>query len=130
MALSNKPLEALAEADLQALIADQVAEDKTIEYKEKLPSSTYADRKEFAADVSSFANASGGHILFGMRAEQGIASDLIGLEVADLDAEVRRLDNMIRDCIEPRIPGIHLRQLLPSLMQWLPDRPSSVSVPC
>ena len=56
----NKPLEAIEENDLQALVDNQVAERKTIEYKESLPGNADGDKKEFLADVSSFANASGG----------------------------------------------------------------------
>jgi hypothetical protein len=59
MALS-KPLEAIEESDLQALVDNQVSEHKTIEYKEALLGNADGDKKEFLADVSSFANESGG----------------------------------------------------------------------
>ena len=43
--------------DIDALVADAVKEGRTIEYKQAMPGGADADRKEFLADVSSFANA-------------------------------------------------------------------------
>ena len=56
----SKPLEAIKESDLQALVDNQVTERKTLEYKEALPGNADGDKMEFQVDVSSFANASGG----------------------------------------------------------------------
>jgi hypothetical protein len=42
------------------LVDNQVSEHKTIEYKEALLGNADGDKKEFLADVSSFANESGG----------------------------------------------------------------------
>lgn len=98
---------------IQSLIDNQVRESKTIEYKEQLPGTKDDDKKEFLADVSSFANASGGDIVFGVsecRDENakttGIPDAAVGLEGVNLDQEIRRIENMIRDGIEPRIQGI------------------------
>jgi len=94
------------ENDLQALVDNQVPESKTIDYKESLPINSDSDKKEFLADVSSFANAAGGYLIYGMRENNGIASELCGLGSIDADAEIRRLENIIRDGIKPRIPSV------------------------
>lgn len=65
MLLFGKPLLSLLEADLLALVQDQAFEDKHLEYKLTLPGGSNDDKKEFLADVSSFANADGGIILYG-----------------------------------------------------------------
>jgi hypothetical protein len=96
------------ENDLQELVDNQIPESKTIDYKESLTGNSDSDKKEFLADVSSFANAAGGYLIYGMRENSGIASELCGLESIDADAEIRRLDNIIRDGIKPRIPGVSL----------------------
>lgn len=96
------------ENDLQKLVDNQVPESKTIDYKESLTGNSDSDKKEFLADVSSFANAAGGYLIYGMREDSGIASELCGLEIIDADAEIRRLENIIRDSIKPRIPGVSL----------------------
>ena len=56
----NKKLEDIKPEDLQNLIVNGVSESKTIEYKSELPLNTGDAKKEFLADVSSFANTSCG----------------------------------------------------------------------
>lgn len=109
MQLSNKSLETLTESDLQSLVDDEVHEAKTMEYKRSLPGNSDAEKKEFLADVSSFANAAGGHLIYGMEEEGGFPTKLTGLRDVDADAEVLRLENTIRNGIDPRIPGISTR---------------------
>jgi len=104
----NISLESIDESVLISLIDDKVPEGKNIEYKEKSVGAADADRKEFLADVSSFANTSGGLILFGIKAIDGIPVKLTGLEING-DKEILRLENLVRDGIEPRIPGIAMR---------------------
>ena len=93
----EKPLESITEADLQSLVADKIPEGKTIEYKRSLPDSTYESKKEFLADISSLANAAGGHLIIGIEEDNGTPSDLCGLSNIDPDAEILRLENLIRD---------------------------------
>ncbi len=59
------------EEDLQALVDNSVLECKTIEYKQALPSNSESGKKEFLADVSSFANASGGDLIYGVSESKG-----------------------------------------------------------
>jgi Putative DNA-binding domain len=111
MSLANKPIESLDESDLHALIDDEVPEGKIIDYKELLPGGTDADKKEFLADVSSFANAAGGYLIIGMKEQAGVPTALPGLQNINADAEIARLENLIRDGIRPRIPGLAIRAL-------------------
>jgi hypothetical protein len=99
-----KPFDAIVAQDLDDLILNQIAEGRTLEFKRELPGSTDSDKKEFLADVSSFANTVGGDLLFGVEESGGAATALVGLPGADIDAEQRRLDSMILAGIEPRIP--------------------------
>jgi predicted HTH transcriptional regulator len=109
MQLNNKPLDTLVESDLQSLVDDAVREGKTVEYKGSLPGNSDAEKKEFLADVSSFANAAGGHLIYGMEEEKGVPTKITGLGDVDADAETLRLENTIRNGIDPRIPGISTR---------------------
>jgi hypothetical protein len=106
MALIDKPLESISEQDLLDLIANQVREDKRIEFKASLPGNSDKAKKEFLADVSSFANASGGDLIFGMVAQKGLATQLGGLQLPSVDAEILRLENILRDGLDPRIPNV------------------------
>ncbi|MBI4830971.1 MAG: ATP-binding protein [Candidatus Lindowbacteria bacterium] len=76
----ERDLGSLQEYDLQELVQNKVPEGKNIEYKRMLPANSDDNKKEFLADVSSFANASGGHLLYGIRAESGIPAEIIGLK--------------------------------------------------
>jgi len=111
----GKNLEQITEEDLQALKDNSVPEGKTIEYKQSLPSNSDSDKKEFLADVSSFANASGGDLIYGIIEEKktGIPKSLEGLNIENVDQEILRLDNIIRAGIEPRIPSISISPPIP-----------------
>jgi len=106
----DKSLDELNEADLAALIATGTPELKTLEYKQSLPGTSDNDRKEFFADVSSFANSAGGHLVYGMRADAGVALELMGVD-ADGDSAILSMENAIRDGIAPRITGIHCKSI-------------------
>jgi len=101
-----KPLVDVAKADIDALVVDAVSEALTIEYKGILPGNSDDQRREFLADVSSFANASGGDILYGVDEDQGVPTSANGLPGIDPDAEILRLESMIRSGIQPRVPGV------------------------
>ena len=64
-----RDIDSLTKADIENLISNQVTESKQLEYKRDLPDRIDSAKKEFLADVSSFANASGGDIIFGLEAE-------------------------------------------------------------
>jgi hypothetical protein len=104
-------LESINEETLQTLVSEKVAEGKTIEYKQVLPGNSDSEKKEFLADVSSFANAVGGDLMFGIREEGGLAVEVLGVQMADPDSEVLRLESMIRDGIQPRIPAVSSRAI-------------------
>jgi hypothetical protein len=99
----NKRLENITKEDLEDLIKNSVAEGKTIEYKLDFPGSSDSDKKEFLADVSSFSNTLGGDLIFGLGAKNGLPTEIKGVEVEDLDGEIGKYENIIRDGIEPRI---------------------------
>ncbi len=67
-----KPLNEIAEADIQQLKASGVEEGKTIEYKRDLPGTKDEDKRELLADVSSFANTEGGDIIYGGAEDLGV----------------------------------------------------------
>ncbi len=106
-----KDLGQIKEEDLQALRENSVPEGKTIEYKQTLPSDLAKAKKEFLADVSSFANADGGDLIYGIveDRETGTPKSLDGLNIENVDQEISRLDNMIRTSIQPRIPSVRIQ---------------------
>ncbi len=99
----NKHLDKIDFEDLKQLQSNAVSEGKTIEYKKLLPTNSDTDRKEFLADISSFANTYGGDLVFGITEENGHPKSIDGVEVENVDEEIRKYENIIRDGIEPRI---------------------------
>ena len=106
MALENKRADQTTERDLDALIENGVSEGTTIDYKESLYGPLDDDKREFLFDVTSFANAAGGHLVIGMKEEEGLPTDLCGLENLNADEVKLRFENMLRDNIKPRLPGV------------------------
>jgi hypothetical protein len=111
MSTTNNTTSPFTEDDLLDLIANQVAEGRVLDYKVIQPGNSDDDKKEFLADVSSFANTAGGHLIFGMEEDQGIALNLPGISGLDSDREKLRLENIIRDGIAPRIAGISIQSV-------------------
>jgi len=110
----SKNIDQIIENDLKALIDNSVLEGKTIEYKQSLPSNSDSDKKEFLADISSFANASGGDLIYGIIENRNTGDTKITLEgliIENIDQEINRLDSMIREGIEPRISGIKIHHV-------------------
>jgi len=111
MLFGNKEIKNIDESDLQSLIDDQVSEGKIIDYKEEIVGNADNDKKEFLADVSSFSNSSGGYLIYGIKESNGLPTEIVGLDISNIDAEINRLENIIRDGIEPRIPGIIVQSI-------------------
>ena len=61
--------------------------------------------------MASFANAAGGHILFGMEAKAGVPVKLSGVVIDNPDDEVLRLDTIIQSGITPKLPRVIVRAI-------------------
>lgn len=107
----QKIFEDIRKSDIDFLIDNKIGEIKTLEYKEKLPGSQDSDKKEFLADISSFANSSGGDVIYGIKAavnengkKTGEPEAVIPLRGITADEAKLQIENLIRTGIEPRIP--------------------------
>lgn len=114
----KKSFDAVDKIDIEALVTNQVPESRTLEYKAMLPGGSDGERKEFLADISAFANAAGGDILYGIAEKRdannrttGLPESANGLSNTNSDIEIRRLDIMILNGIDPRIAGVRIRAI-------------------
>jgi predicted HTH transcriptional regulator len=96
MSIFTKKVDEINEQDLQELVDQRFAEWKTVEYKERLSVGTEPERKKFLSQVSSFANAAGGHLIYGVRATDGVPEEVMGMEVANSDGEILKLEDIAR----------------------------------
>ena len=102
------PLEAINEAALQALIANPVREKRTIDYKVQTYGNSHAQHRELLADVSSFANSVGGDLAIGIQEKGGVPVSLPGVQLASVDDEIQRLQQILLYGLEPRLSGVEI----------------------
>lgn len=111
MTIDNTEFESLSAGDLTELVSGQVPEGLYIEYKRETYGRSDSDKREALKDVSAFANSHGGHLIIGISEENGIPVSVSGINDIDADAEILRLEQMVRTGIEPRITGIKTRSI-------------------
>jgi len=110
-----KSLGDIAEQDVQGLIDDEVAEDQTIEYKAKLQLTRIEDKAELCRDISAFANASGGCIVYGLGEKRDQSNKTTGkpdkiVPILDQpDALINRLSQILHRGVQPNIRGLDFR---------------------
>jgi len=104
----EQPIDTIDEAALQRLIDNQVSEGRDLEFKRELPGGNDEATREFLADVTAFANAQGGDIIYGLNEANGAAADLLGVEIDDPEAAILRLEGKLQTGVEPRLIGVRI----------------------
>lgn len=105
MSIFGKPLVKVTEKDLKKLIANKVPESVHLDYKAKAYGDTDEEIKEFLKDVSAFANAQGGLLLIGIKEENSMPVEIIGIDNAD--EESRRIIQLCESSIQERIQRLN-----------------------
>ena len=111
----HKAIEKITEADLQELIEQKVGEGKTLDYKKTLNVDNDHTKDEFRRDITSFANASGGDLIYGMKEkadEPGIPEELCGFEIQNIEARKNQLTQILDAHIRPRVPNVVMKEIL------------------
>jgi len=101
----------LTEESLRLLIDARWSEGQHVEFKRELPGPDAGAKHEFVADVSAFANASGGDLVFGIEEDGDGTAMAIVPQGGSGDAEALRLQDMLMHGVEPRIPGAQVRAI-------------------
>lgn len=88
-----------------SIIENAETEKTSLEFKEILNISSDAEKGELLADLSSFANANWWDIIYGIREESGIATEIVPMSIplADIDAFKLKINSIVSAGIEPRI---------------------------
>ena len=123
ISIFTKPVSDVTGEDVQQLVAEQVPEGSTVEFKESLPRKKGApdvwttkeqvsghSRDEILAEVVAFANAHGGQLVIGIQESEDHPKRAAGLSPLPNCAELaERLRLQARDCIEPQMPLVTCR---------------------
>jgi hypothetical protein len=102
-------LDQLDEAKLQQVCDDSTSESLTLEFKRELPGKEKADKVEFLKDVAALANAEGGDIIYGIEEKAGAALRPHPITTTSIEAEKRRLGQILDGGVEPRITGVRFQ---------------------
>lgn len=102
-----KPVHEIKLADLEALVG-VARESKTLEFKLEMPGKAESELVPLLAGISSLANAAGGDFVLGVAARDGLAEAVPGIAIANLDAEKLRLEQLLANGLEPRLPRIDI----------------------
>lgn len=109
MPIRTKPFDKIEAADVDALLARGAREDRTIDFKLVLKLDSRDDYGEFLKDVTAFANAAGGTLLYGVREgedqQEGVIVELPGLALRPDDVQ-RQIDMILRDGTDQRLVGV------------------------
>lgn len=105
----NKEFDDISLLDLQELVNVGIPEGRHLEFKRDHYGRNDDAKREFAADVSAFANAQGGLLLIGIDQKNGVASEIVGVEARNPDILIGAIDESLRASIEPLIHGLRVR---------------------
>jgi len=117
-------IDRLTDDDLLAwvrdLIAGTVSESIRLDYKRQIELGTPGKNKEFAKDMSSFANSCGGVLVYGVTEEDVtdaqdlgpviVPRDLVGLDPTPGLCE--RMENIVLSTISPHLPEFRIRRIV------------------
>jgi hypothetical protein len=108
----ERPLDEITRADIQALQTYGRSESPTLDFKQCFPGAEHKGVRDFLADVTAFANTDGGDIVIGVREDKnGVAAEIVGIEKDGLDEGLRRIDDQLRSCVDPRVPQFRVREI-------------------
>src|SRR6202030_811604 len=100
------------------LLSNQVAEGRELDYKEQLPGNTTDEKREYLYDLTSFANTSGGLLVFGIREQRdannnptGVPAAAPGLSGINADKEIQRLESFQLTGVERRVPSVRIKEI-------------------
>jgi Putative DNA-binding domain len=103
----HHPIDQVTKEDLQQLEQSGTMESRQLEFKAILPEKIAGDgKREFLKDITAFANADGGTLLYGVHETEEGTAEIKGIEHSDPDALKRQLSAIIQENTEPRLQGV------------------------
>jgi len=112
----NVPFTDVTKADIDQLIANQVPESVTLDYKREFDKKKgKIDGREFLFDVTAFNNTQGGLLIFGVEEKKdnnfkntGLPARVVPL-IDNVDQLTQRLENILRTGTQPALTSVQMR---------------------
>ncbi|MDX1939091.1 MAG: ATP-binding protein [Saprospiraceae bacterium] len=102
-----KEIDDIKLSDIEIIFKENDRELRTLEFKREITLSNSKEKKEFLADISSFANSVGGDIILGIDEKLGVKP----IEIDDIDSFLLRIESIIRTGIEPKIGNCRIKEI-------------------
>jgi predicted HTH transcriptional regulator len=103
------------EAELSQMITNQIEENLHLDYKGAGSlAATDGKKKEFAKDISAFANSDGGIVIYGMLEYGDIAQRHLPEKLDPIDRTViskEWLEQVINSNVQPKISGLTIHPI-------------------
>jgi hypothetical protein len=113
-----------SEQDLTNLIQNEVIENQTLEYKKAISLDQKLAKTEFLRDVSSFANAVGGHLIIGIDEVDGKPASVSPVSNVSAEDLIQQIKQLCSAHIEPKLVGIQYQPINIQggfvLVMWIP----------
>lgn len=106
-----RDLATVNEAHITSLVEEQVSEGTYLDFKRDLPTRDARGTNDLIADVSAFANSSGGDLLYGISENGEGQAAAVAPQPGNMDEEARRIQDVLMSNVEPRIPGIQVQSV-------------------
>lgn len=110
MSIEKADFDSIEEKDIEELVDAQVPEGLRLDFKLTNYGKSDSDKRELLKDVSALANSHGGHLVLGIKETEGVATNIVGVDI-DADAEILRMEQILRNAMEPPISGIRMRSI-------------------
>lgn len=126
MRINNKEFKDWVVEDFHEIIENEVyRENEYIDYKETFAVLECSDKEskrkkqnEFRHDICSFANAEGGYLIFGIKEDAGIPSEIVGIEISNIDKfELDRRNEL--SGIFPAVPAVEFSFVKISVTKYI-----------
>lgn len=111
MTIERGNFDEICASDIQELVDVRAQESITLEFKRDLYGQSGGEKRELLKDVSAFANSHGGHLILGVEEKDGAANRIVGTANCNLDGEVLRMEQIIRNGLDPAIVGVRMKAI-------------------